>query len=509
MAVRVFAPCWGMPRRKVSRASSLLLFALLAGCAVGPDFQRPAEPPTEDFLPKTDPTRRKHSADQRLIYNVDIPSRWWEAFGSPALNQLIEDGIKNNNDLGAAEAAVRVAQANALAQQATLFPVLGGNFNSTRQRVPTAALQSNEATGASIYNLHTGQVTVTFVADVWGGQRRQIEASEALLEAQQFQREAVYLTLVSNIALASIQEASLRAQIAVTRRLIGIQYELLGVLRRQYERGQIAMPDVAAQEAAVAQVELLLPTLERQLDQQRNLLSFLTGRLPSESDDMTANLDLRAFKFARVIPVTLPANLVRQRPDIRVAEANLRAANAQIGVALANRLPQIGLTGNAGSSATAIAQLFSPGYGMWAIAGSATQTIFDAGVLENRQRAAEAAFDQQTAQYKSVVLVAFQNVADTLRALQADARAVRAAVRAENAAARNIDLIRKQFDRGQISIPNLVVAQQVYLQASLARVQAQAARLADTVALFQALGGGWWNRTDEPEAPEPTETEEQ
>jgi outer membrane protein TolC len=179
---------------------------------------------------------------------------------------------------------------------------------------------------------------------------------------------------------------------------------------------------------------------------------------------------------------------------VRVAEAGMQAANAEIGVALANRLPQIVLTADAGSSALALSKLLAPGTGFWMVAGNAAQTIFDAGRLEARQRAAEAAYDQAEAQYRSVVLTAFRNVADTLRALQTDARAVNAAVAAERSASRNIELIRKQVEQGQVSAPILITAQQAYLQTSIARVQAEAARLADSVALFQALGGGWWNK---------------
>jgi NodT family efflux transporter outer membrane factor (OMF) lipoprotein len=309
---------------------------------------------------------------------------------------------------------------------------------------------------------------------------------------QTFQREGVYLTLTANIALAAIQEASLRAQIATTNRIIAIQNELLETLRRQYDRGQIAQPDVVAQQTAVAQAKLLLPTLEKQLAQQRDLLAVLTGRFPSQR--VAAAFQLSSFRLPRSLPLSIPADLVRQRPDVRVAEANLHATNAQIGVALANRLPQITLNGNVGSTSLALAKLFSPGTGFWMVAGNAAQTLFDAGTLENKQRAAEHATEQAAAQYRNVVLTAFQNVADTLRALQADARAIEAAVAAERSASFNIDLVKRQVEQGQVSVPILLTAQQAYLQTSLARVQADAARLADTVALFQALGGGWWNR---------------
>ncbi len=468
---------------------------MLTGCAVGPNFQTPPPPGVTGYLSNDrapDVAGGTGAPGQRLAQGSDIPGEWWELFRSRHLNELIEQGIIHNAELQAAEAAVLVAQANALAQRGALFPTVTANFNPTRQKQATGSVTPTAATGADTFNLFTAQVTITYVADVFGGVRRQVESAEAQAEGQAFQREAVYITLASNIALAAIQEASLRGQIAATRRLIAISMQLLEILQRQYNQGQIALPDVVAQETALAQVKLLLPPLDKQLAQQRDLLAVLTGRFPSEN--LAETFQLGSFHLPRRLPLSLPADLVRQRPDIRAAESSLHAANAQIGTAIANRLPQITLSGNAGSSALALAKLFSPGTGFWMIAGNAVQTVFDAGTLENKQRAAEAATIQAAAQYRQTVLVAFQNVADTLRALQADARAVSAAIAAERSASRSIDLVRRQVEQGQVSTPILLNAQQAFLQTSLARVQAEAARLADTVALFQALGGGWWNK---------------
>ncbi|MBN9007189.1 MAG: efflux transporter outer membrane subunit [Rhizobiales bacterium] len=462
----------------------------LAGCAVGPDFKPQAVPDTSRYLSDRAGDR---VPGHPIVHTAEIPPQWWELFRSPALNRIVADGIAHNTDLAAAEAAVRVAQANALAQRGALFPSVTGNFNSSRQQV-AVDLSSPLESGANIFNLHTGQVTVSYVADVWGGTRRQVESMDAQAKMRAFQREGVYLTLASNIALAAIEEGRLRGQISATRRVIDLQSEVLRLLKRQQEQGQIALTDVAAQETAVAQTRLLLPPLEKQLAQQRHLLSFLTGRVSSDAPGETFNLG--SFRMPRRLPLSLPADLVRQRPDIQAAEANFHASNAMIGVAIANRLPQITLTGNVGAAAASFAQLAAPGAGLWMIAGNAAQTIFDAGALENKQRAAEAEADQSLALYRSTVLAAFQNVADVLRALQAGTRAIRAATDAERSASQSITLLRKQVDQGQISVPLLLAAQQAYLQTSLARLDAQAAQLANTVALFQALGGGWWNRDD-------------
>ena len=467
---------------------------VLSGCAVGPDFKPPAPPDTAKYLSDRAGDRVPgHS----IVRTAEVPPQWWELLRSPALNRLVEDGIAHNADLAVAEAAVRVAQANALAQRGALFPSVMGNFESSRQQVPVD-LQSPLESNAHLLSLHTGQVTVSYLADVWGGTRRLVESANSQARMRAFQREGVYLTLASNIALAAIEEGRLRGHIAATRRVLGLQGEVLRLLRRQQEQGQIAQTDVAAQETAVAQTRLLLPDLEKKLAQQRHLVSFLTGRLAS--DDPKETFDLGSFRMPRRLPLTLPADLVRQRPDIQAAEANFQSTNAMIGVAIANRLPQITLTANSGAASAQFAQLATPGAWLGIVAGSAAQTIFDAGTLENRQRAAEAEADQSLAQYRSVVLAAFQNVADVLRALQAGTRAISAATGAERSATESITLVRKQVDQGQISVPLLLAAQEAYLETSLARLDAQAAQLANTVALFQALGGGWWNRDDRKQA---------
>lgn len=429
-----------------------------------------------------------------FIAGAEVPSRWWEAFKSPHLSDLIEHGIRHNADLQAAEAAVRVAQANAMAMRGTLFPQIGIGWDTTRQLTPNATLATNAASGASLYTVNTAQVSVAYAADVFGGRRRALESAEATAAAQKFQREGVYITLTSNIALAAIQEASLRGQIAATRRLINLQSQLLTTLQRQNNQGQIALPEVVSQQTALAQTKLLLPPLEKQLRQQRNLLATLTGRFPSEGLNQT--FQLASFRFPRKLPISLPADLVRQRPDVRVAEQVMHAANADIGVAIANRLPQITLTGNAGSAADAVSRLFLPGTNFWLVGANVLQPIFDGGTLYYKQQAAEETLVQAVAQYRGTVLTAFQNVADVLSALEADTRALEAAIAAERSAQRGIDLVRKQVEQGQVSLPNLINAQQAYLLTSLARVQAQAARLTDIVALFQALGGGWWNGGD-------------
>ena len=465
---------------------------VLGGCAVGPDHQRPPAPAaaryTADPLPPTAP-----GADQRLVESRDIPADWWTLFRSDALDALIVEALAANPDLRGAEAALRGARENVLAQQGAFFPSAALQLNPTRQSV-APALSSPLASGSNLYALHTAQLSISYAPDVFGGNRRQVESLQAQADAQRFQLEAAHLSLASNVAVAVIQLASLQTQIRTTHELIDLSTRQLALFRRQQALGQIGAADVAAQEAAIAQAQAGLPPLEKQLAQQRNQLAILLGRLPSEAPAVAFELD--ALRLPPEIPLSLPSRLVEQRPDIRVAEEQLHAASAQVGVAVANRLPSIGLTASVGSSALRFSQLIGPGTAFWSVGANLLQPVFDGGTLLHRQRAAQAAYEQVGASYRSTVLGAFQNVADSLGAIQSDARALDALTLAERAARRSLEIARKQQAAGAAGSLAVLGAEQAHAQAALARVQAQASRLTDTVALFQALGGGWWNRDD-------------
>jgi NodT family efflux transporter outer membrane factor (OMF) lipoprotein len=299
------------------------------------------------------------------------------------------------------------------------------------------------------------------------------------------------VTLSSNVVVDAVQEASLRGQIAATERLLQLQQQLTETARRQRALGSATELDVLSQEAALAQTAQTLPPLQKQLGQVRDALTALLGRLPSDEPSETFGLDELALPAD--LPVSLPSKLVEQRPDVRQAEENLHAASAAAGVALANMLPQFSIDAGLGSSALMLGQLFSPYTGFWDLGASLTQTLFDSGALLHRRRAADAALDQAAEQYRAAVILACQNVADTLRALQTDAEALRASAAAEQAAQSTLDLARRQYALGSITQVAVLNAEQSYGQAELALVQAQAGRLADTAALFQSLGGGWWN----------------
>ncbi len=481
--------------RKLSCAALLIA---LSGCMVGQDFHRPAPPSVAGYLPRALPGQTAATTGlageaQTFRSGADVPGRWWTLYNSPALDALVEQALKANPDLASAQAALRAAREAYYAQKGALWPTVGASYNFTRQKTSDTlapVLNSNQ----DLYSLHTAQVTVDYTPDVFGGIRRQTESVLAQARSQRFQTEATYLTLTTNVVAAAIQDASLREQIKATHDSIAETREALAVMRRQLALGEIARGDVALQETAAAQAELTLPPLEKALAQEDDMLADLTGRFPNESGPRA--LDLEALALPRDLPVSLPSTLVEQRPDVRAAEANLNAASAQVGVAIANRLPNITLEANAGGQATDISQLFSNGNDLWSLAGTVAQPIFDGRMLLHKQREARATFDQAKAQYHSTVLSAFQNVADSLQALLADARQLGAAETADETAAESIAIAKKQLALGEVSGLVLLTAEQAYQQARMARAQAAAGRLADTAALFQSLGGGWWNRTE-------------
>ncbi|HUC61951.1 MAG TPA: efflux transporter outer membrane subunit [Alphaproteobacteria bacterium] len=487
----------GLPNGVRARAALAVAAALLlAGCAVGPDFKKPAPPQVTGYASPMAPLPAKTaSADvpagdaQRFVEDRDVPGDWWTLFHSKALDALVEEALKANPDLAAAQAALREARENVAAEDGALFPTVKANGGLSRQKSSLA--QSGTKLAYSLYNAN---VAVSYAPDVFGGTRREIESLEAEADYQRFQLEATYLTLTSNVTAAAMQEASLRAQIEATREIVKDESAQLDVVKQQFELGGVSRADVLSQQSTLAQTEATLPPLEKSLAQERNQIMAYTGRYPSQ--DQGGRFELAALTLPGDLPVSLPSKLVEQRPDVRAAEAQLHAASAEIGVAIANELPQFAIGAGYGGAGSTIANLFSPANIVWSIAGSAAQTIFDGGTLLHKRRAADAAFDQAAAQYRSTVLAAFQNVADALRALQYDAVALKADTEAERAAADSLELSREQFKAGAVTYLTLLNAEQAYQNTRITLVKAEAARFTDTVALFQALGGGWWHRAD-------------
>ena len=473
-------------------ASALASALICTACTVGPDFQRPPRPDVHAYVrePLTGTTAAPAAggAAQTFTQGAEVPARWWSGFGSPPIDELVEHAFEHNPTVDAARASLRQAHESTAAQFGAYLPVLQASYSPSRAGNAVGTIAPTLSSGAPVYTLHTAQVSVGFVPDVFGLNRRAVESLAALEEAQRFQLEAAYLTLASNVVAAAIQQAALQAQIEATDDIIRAEKRSLDLLREQARVGYASALDVATQESALAQGEQALPPLRKQLEQTRDLLAVLTGEVPAQG--RPAQIDLEALKLPEELPVSVPSNLVEHRPDVRAAEALVHSASAEVGVAVANRLPQFSISANYGGAATQFSRMFADGNRFWAITGSVTETVFDFGTLRHRQRAAEAALDQVTAQYRSVVLTAFQNVADSLYALQGDADALAASLKSEAAARKTLDLTRRQLDAGAVNVLALLTAQQAYQQTRISRVQAQAARYTDTAALYQALGGG-------------------
>jgi len=468
--------------------------SVLAACAVGPDFRRP-EPPAdsgyaaEPLPPQTVSAAVDGGAEQRFVYGRDIPGQWWQVYRSSALDQLIREALADSPSLEAAQAALRVSQENLRAATAVLYPSVDAKLGAARQKI-SGASQNQPQARVPAFNLYNASVSVTYQLDVAGGARRELERLEAQIDYQRYQIAATYLTLTSNIVTTAVSEASLRAQIGATRDIVDAQQRSLAVVEKQLALGAVSRSAVLAQRAQLAQTRAALPPLEKALAQTRNALATLAGKTPATA--RLPQFDLAALELPRELPVSLPSELVRQRPDIQAAEALLHQASAQVGVATAAQYPQLTLSASFGTVANKAGDLFGSNNMIWNAGAGVLQPIFHGGALKAQQRAAVAAYERSFAQYRQTVLGAFQNVADALRALDSDAQALKAQADAEGAARASYELTRSQFEVGAASYLALLSAEQQYQRSRIGLVQAQAARYADTAALFQALGGGWW-----------------
>jgi NodT family efflux transporter outer membrane factor (OMF) lipoprotein len=474
----------------------------VSGCAVGPDFAQRAAPDVSGYtagrLASTDAAAVPGGSSQRFASGEDVSGVWWRTFRSKQIDAFVKEAIGNHPDLAAAQAALRQAREVAAADTSALFPSVTGNESVTRERV--SAAQYGTSGPATLFTLYNTSVPVSFTPDVFGGKSRGIEADLASADYQRFQLEATYLTLTSNVVTAAINDASYAAQIRVTQEQIDGQRQLVTLLEQRFGLGAVSDADVQLQRAQLAQTLATLPPLQKARAQGRNQLMAYLGRLPSQ--DKGESVRLEALQLPRNLPVTVPSLLVRQRPDIRAAEGQVHQASANVGVATANMLPSLTLSASGGSQALTLATLFGPQTSAWSVAASVAGPVFDAGSLFHTKESKVAALEQTSAQYRSTVITAFQNVADSLRAIQFDAALLKVQVEAENAAAESLKLTQAQFKAGSTTLLNVISAEQTLLTARTNRVKAQASRYADTVALYQSLGGGWWNRMDETPASE-------
>ena len=481
---------------------SLAVFALTAsltfsGCKAGPDFRKPEAPVAKSYTASPLPDETvvapgSGGGAQRFILGQDIPAQWWALFHSEALNSLISQALADNPTLAAAQATLRQALELRQAQAGALLPSLDANVSAQRKKISGASIgQPNANIGT--FSLFDASVSISYTLDISGALFRQLEFLQAQIDYQRFLNEAVYLTLTSNLVTTTVRESSLRAQILATQEILVILGKQLAVVESQFQLGSVSYSDVLAEKVQIAQVRATLPPLEQALAQTRHLLAVLAGKLPHEATTLP-EFAIEGFELPQELPVSLPSSLVRQRPDIRAAEELFHAASAQVGVATANLYPRITLTSGYGTQASAVDNLFGSGTSIFNLGAGLLQPLFRGGQLTAQRRAALAAYDQAAAQYRAAILQAFQNVADVLQALENDARALQAQAEADAASADAFERTRKQFELGAVSYLSLLNAERQYLQTHLNLVQARAARFADTAALFQALGGGWWNR---------------
>jgi NodT family efflux transporter outer membrane factor (OMF) lipoprotein len=499
------------PFRQTAKGAVGAVAALaLAGCAVGPDFVPPPAPAAAGYgrlATKTQSAPVAGGAAQKLEHGHDVPGEWWTLFRSPQLSALVTEAVNNHPNIAAAEAALRQARETIEADRASFFPSATASHGFTRNQMSSA--QYGGLAGSSnslyLYSLHNANVAVSFTPDVFGKTLRTVESDEAAAEYQRFQLEAAYLSLTANVVTAAITDASYAAQIKVTRELIAAYQAQLGLLEKRFELGAVSQADVLSERALLAQAQATLPPLEKARAQTRDQLMAYLGRFPN--GDKGEAIDFTGLKLPRALPVSLPSTLVRQRPDVLAAESQLHKASAEVGVATANMLPQFTLSATGGTQAADFAKLLAPETLVYTFASQASGQIFDAGGLFHRREAKVAALEQSAAQYRATVLAAVQNVADALQAVNHDAATLRAQVAAEKAAAQSLDIARIQYTAGSTNYSIVLNAEQTLLTARINRVQAQAARFADTAALLQALGGGWWNRFDETpaSAPKPTD----
>ena len=464
----------------------------LAGCAVGPNFRVPAAPAVDRYtatpLPQATVAAAAAGGDaQRFLAGEAVPQRWWTTFGSVELDRRVQQALRHSPSIAAAEAALRQAEETAKAARGSLLPSLDGNLGATRQKQSAAAFGGAFRFPAlTVYN---AGVSVGYVFDVFGGVRRGIEAQQAQADVSRARLDATYLMLATNVVTASLQEASLREQVKATRDIVATLKQALDIARKQQAIGAKSLSDTLAVRAQLAATTATLPALEKQLSAVRNQLATYLGVTPAQLQ--LQPLTLADVTLPRDLPLSLPSTLVAQRPDIRAASAQLHAATATVGVATADMLPRLSLNGSYTSQSLTRSGLFAAGTGGWSIGLGLLQPLFHGGQLLHQKRAAEAGMDAALANWQQTVLVAFQNVADTLQALDYDAQTLQSLAAAEQDADKLLALTRSQYRVGAVDYLTLLSAERQYQQARIAEISARSARLADTAALYAALGGGW------------------
>ncbi len=469
------------------------LAAALAGCAVGPDFVRPAPPAVENY--GSAETARALSPGQgepaqRLIAGRAVPARWWKALGSERLNEVLERAIADSPTLSAARATLARARQAVIQARGGFYPQIDASASAERQQTSGSRFGGGQAaTAAQTFNLYSVGPTVSFVPDAFGGTRRRVEQQEALAENQRYQLAAAYLTLTGNAVTQAINIASARLELGAVRDIVADDERNLELVRLKFEGGKVARLDVLTAESQLANDRTQLPPLEQQLSVARHALSVLAGRFAAQW--APPDFDLAEFTLPADLPVSVPSALVHQRPDILAAEAQLHADSAAIGVAAAQLYPNITLSGSLGVESLSASTLFEGSSRFWSLAAGLTAPIFHGGALEAQKQGAVDAFRASAATYRQTVLAAFGQVADVLRALTHDADLVSAQKQALDTSATALRLQRLSYRAGKSDLLQLLDAERAYQQARLGYARARAQRYQDTAQLFVAMGGGW------------------
>jgi len=465
---------------------------MLAGCASGPDFKPPTTPDVAGYTVSALPARTVAvptalGGAQRFVAGAPVSVQWWRQFGSAKLDTLIEAALRASPTLEAAQATLRQARHNHEALAGTTrYPQANANLGAQRQDVNNAA--AGLSGGERTYNLFNASVAVSYDLDLAGGNRRALEALAAQTEYQRHQLEAARLAQIGNLVTTAIAQAQLAGQIEASAAILAAQEEQLALTRKRLELGAASERDVLALQTQVEQTRAGLPPLRLKLEQNRHQLATLAGQPPGTA--ALPEFTLADFSLPGELPVSLPSELTRQRPDIQAAEALLAAASAQRGMAVSRLYPRIALNANLGAQTLTAASLFDGGSLVWGLAAQLAQPLFNPG-LRAEVGAAEAGFDAAAAHYRQTVLQALREVADVLRALDHDAQALASHAAADSAAQESLRLAQQHFALGAASYLDLLIAQQQAQQTRINLVAAQASRLADTAALYQAMGGGW------------------
>ncbi|HVX93747.1 MAG TPA: efflux transporter outer membrane subunit [Polyangia bacterium] len=476
-----------------SERRSVVAMLALAGCAVGPNFVRPEAPRTQAYTSDEHAAATTPSASaQRIETSNRLPPDWWHLLRCPRLDAFVSDALARNPSLDAAEASLRRSEDALRAGYGVFFPGADAAGGISRQRSSPARAAS--ALPPSVFNLFTLSASVSYALDVWGGQRRTIEGLRADVEAQRDALAGAQLLLAAHVVNTVIAEAAYREQRDATLALVALEEDQVRLGRAQAEAGTVPYSSVLGLESQAAATRATLPGLEQKMDQAQHLLATLTGRLPGEWSPPPVTLSDMTLPAA--IPVSLPSELVRQRPDILIAEARLHASSAQIGVATAAMLPSFTLSASYGAASLAAANLGADGSRFWSVGAGVTQPVFHGGALHQQRRAAIDARDEASANYRQTVLAAFAQVADGLRAIGHDAETLDAESAALDSAQSALRLVQIDYDAGLANYLQVIVANEQYLQSRLGHIEARAQQLQDTVALFVAVGGGWWNTSD-------------